>query len=290
MLVILGTPEQQPPDVTDGSGVAVMEATTATPPTLRRSHSVPNESSPHLPRVTVTSAEDPTSVVTTHVPALSAVPSLADLSGQEDAGVGDNEQLYVTLEDVARFKGQKQATRKSSVHSLLSTSSWGSVGNRLSEDAWSYTNSSIVTTDSPPPPSLTATLGVATAETAEPRKKVSSGPVTYSQIGFQHKCANCGRVTASFSNTVFLVKQYVINRVTYNNTLVLHRCQTAVQYKTQVSLQSYCSSVHSALAMLTPVFGGALVLNVKHTVTVCSDVLMDSSAGDVLGVTVARYK
>ena len=53
---------------------------------------------------------------------------------------------YVTLADVARFKHHK---RKTSTNSLLSTTSSYNAGGggsvRLSDDAWSYTNSSIGT-------------------------------------------------------------------------------------------------------------------------------------------------
>ena len=125
-----------------------------------RSMSVPNEKtdSSILPRVTVSdfsaaaaaaaaavtsSADDHcrhrTLFDTTTPSAASSCGALYDEEVGDKADGASGEELYVTLEDVAMFKAAGR--RKASVHSLLSTSSWGSVG-RINEDAWSYTNSS----------------------------------------------------------------------------------------------------------------------------------------------------
>ena len=70
--------------------------------------------------------------------------------GGDHMVVPDMEEYdYVTLDDVAHFKTHHK--RKTSTNSLLSTTSSYNAGGsiRLSDDAWSYTNSSIGTWESP---------------------------------------------------------------------------------------------------------------------------------------------
>lgn len=110
---------------------------------------------PVVPSPSPSSSEkpDPSEVLSIQTPFCNGRECSVVINGDHMAVPEAEEYDYVTLDDVAHLKHHHK--RKTSTNSLLSTTSsyngggggGGSV--RLSDDAWSYTNSSIGTWESP---------------------------------------------------------------------------------------------------------------------------------------------